>query len=315
MSEIVNYAHLFYSSSLYWYEASIYPGLGHLVTSKIDGSNVRNFFNHTAEDIEPREECNCPENPQVARQFVIDMTTENYRLFWVDPWVKQILVADMDGCKCRVVGNTTGKYGFIPTSITVDSKYIYWFNSTERIIYYTNKNGISKVEQVKVSHGYKIVALDPRNQMYPPKHCLYPEIQNLKPQMLSTSANSISLQLPSVGKPKICQAFEYEMPLTEFTVFYNQYQEKESQTGCDRASCHFVTTTSTQIDLTELKPFTNYTVVAEATNYYAKLHEIHPITGPPFVLHTASEGKILNNNDYPIIIKFNCFHNVILIHP
>lgn len=238
------------------------------------------------------------------------MTTQNYQLFWVDPWVKQIIAADMDGCRCRVVGNTTGKYGFIPTSITVDSKYIYWFNSTERIIYYTNKNNVSKVEQVKVSHGYKIVALDPRNQMYPPRHCLYPETQNLLPQMLSTSANSITLQLPHVGKPKACEALEYEMPATKFTVFYNKSQDKDS-TGCDRASCNFVTTTNTQVVLKELKPFTNYTVVVEATNYYAKLHEIHPIVGPAFVLHTASEGKLLNSDDR---LSYCIFLNVSLIH-
>lgn len=261
------------------------------MTSKIDGSKIRTFFK-TWDNGESRDSCNCPENPQVARTFVIDMTNGATELYWVDPWVHRILAADMDGCKCRVVVDATEKkkYGFTPMSITVDSKYIYWFNSTEKAIFYTEKNKRSKVDFVKITYGYKIMALDPANQLYPPIHCLYPRSQNLRPKMLSTTANSITLQLPHVGKPNRCHDIEYEMAATEYTVFYRLQKTKDTTT-CYKESCSFITTTNTEVVLRDLLPFTNYSVMVEATNYYAKLHEVKPVVGYPFVLHTASEGR------------------------
>ncbi|XP_049872297.1 proto-oncogene tyrosine-protein kinase ROS isoform X2 [Pectinophora gossypiella] len=283
--------------SLFWYEESTHPGLGTLMTAKVNGSQLRTFFNNTGEDSDSREDCTCPENPQVARPFVIDMTSNDNELYWVDPWVHHIVAADMDGCKCRVIFDATPKkkYGFTPKSITVDSKFVYWFNSTEKVIFFTNKNKKSKVEQFKTSYGYKIMALDPGNQQYPPKDCLYPDrTQNIHPKVTSTSANSISLRLPKLDKPSKCKHLEYEMAATEYTIYY-RLQQKDSLT-CDKESCPSITTTSTEVILNELKPFTNYTVMLEATNYYAKLHEVKPIVGSSMVLHTASEAPTAPRN-------------------
>lgn len=221
------------------------------------------------------------------------MTDSKNELYWVDPWVHQIIAADMKGCKCRVVFDATAKkkYGFTPMSITVDSKYVYWFNSTEMAIFYTEKKKKGTIEHVKTPYGYKIMALDPGNQMYPPKYCLYPRIQNLKPTILSSSANSITLHLPKLkGKPHACQDLEYEMASTEYTIYYRLLTAIDTTT-CDKESCSFITTTNTEVVLNELKPFTNYTVMMTATNYYAKLHEVKPVVGPSFTLQTADEGK------------------------
>lgn len=277
--------------SLYWYEEDSYPGLGTLMTSKLNGTNVRKFFN-MSDDVKTHNNCNCPESPQVAKPFVIDTTKKEHELFWVDPWVPRILAADMDGCHCRVVVNATEKkkYGFPPMSITVDSKYIYWFNSTEKIIYYTNKHKRNKIEQVKTSHGYKIMALDPGNQPYPKRRCLLPKAQNLEASVVTNSANSITLQLPPVSKPEQCKDLEYEMPATEYTVYYRLHTTNDL--NCNKEVCPFIVTTRTEIILTELKPFTEYTVTVEATNYYAKLHEVLPLTGAPIVVKTAAEGEL-----------------------
>ncbi|XP_045769581.1 proto-oncogene tyrosine-protein kinase ROS isoform X2 [Maniola jurtina] len=280
--------------SLYWYEESNHKGLGTLMTAYVDGSNIRPFFNNSEEDISMSDfldECNCPQNPQVTKSFVLDMTNNNVDLYWVDPWANHIVGSDMNGCVCKVIVNATEKrkYGFPPMSITVDSKYIYWYNSTEKIIFYTNKVKKDKIEQVKSSFGYKIMALDPENQPYPPRRCLLPSSQRLVPHVLSHSANSVTLKLPLVGKPFECEKQQYEMAAAEYTIFYRLHMKNDS-TVCDKESCPYITTTNTVVALNELKPFTNYTVMLEVTNYYAKLHEIKPILGEPFIIQTAAEA-------------------------
>ncbi|KAI5646079.1 protein tyrosine kinase domain-containing protein [Phthorimaea operculella] len=235
--------------SLFWYEESTNPGFGILMTSKIDGTQIRTFFNQTKKDSDSKDDCTCPEDPRVAKPFVIDMTNKNNELYWVDPWTHHIVAANMDACKCRVVVDATEKkkYGFSPMSITVDSKYVYWYNSTEKAIFYATKNKRSKVEQFKMPYGFKIMALDPVNQQYPPTDCLYPGVQNVQPKVVATTANSITLRLPQTVKANHCKNLDYELPATEYTIYY------------------------------------------QATNYYAKLHEVKPVAGSSLVLHTASE--------------------------
>nr|XP_026496387.1 proto-oncogene tyrosine-protein kinase ROS isoform X1 [Vanessa tameamea] len=280
--------------SLYWYEEDSHPGFGVLMTSKIDGSNIRTFFNNTDEDVSSsdfQEECKCPDNPQIASSFVIDLTSNNFELYWVDPWTHRIIVSDLHGCSCRVIIDATEKkkYGFTPMSITVDSKYIYWYNSTEKNIYYTSKSKKNKIEQVKTTFGYKIMALDPASQPYPPRLCLFPSLENLYPNVTSHSANSITLQMPPVTKPSKCTKILYEMTSTEFTIFYRLHSSNDTSI-CDRESCPYITTANSEVVLTDLKPFTNYSVLLEATNYYAKLYEVKPIVGTPIILQTAAEA-------------------------
>ncbi|XP_068617317.1 proto-oncogene tyrosine-protein kinase ROS [Battus philenor] len=276
--------------SLYWYEESNHPGLGVLMTSKMNGSEIRTFFPTSEEDSDLRRNCNCPENPQAAKTFVLDMTKDDIELYWVDPWVNRIVSADINGCKCRVVVDAAKrKYGFTPMAITVDSKYVYWFNSTEKSIYYTNKLKKREIKQVNASYGYKILTLDPANQPYPPRQCLFPKAQNLHPKFLSSTANSIKLEMPKVNKPSYCQNVEYEMTAIEYTVYYRLHTSKDT-TVCDKESCPYKSTTNSELVIEELSPFTNYTVMLEATNYYAKLHEVAPIVGSPLVLQTAAEA-------------------------
>lgn len=186
--------------------------------------------------------------------------------------------------------------GFTPVSITVDSKNIYWFNSTEKNVYYKNKLEMDKINQVEVSHGYKILALDPANQPYPPRECLIPKTTNIKARVLSNSANTITLEMPSIEKPHRCSNFVYEMALIEYTIFYGP---QESKTGipCDRETCLFIHTIDQQVTLNDLLPFTNYSVTIEATNYYAKLYGITPIKGSTLIFQTAAKG-----NNYKVLI-------------
>lgn len=74
------------------------------MTSLTNGQNMRTFFNQT---IQGRDECNCPENPQVSKSFVLDLTANKEELFWIDPWVQQIVASDMKGCRCRVIVDAT----------------------------------------------------------------------------------------------------------------------------------------------------------------------------------------------------------------
>ncbi|CAH2047113.1 unnamed protein product, partial [Iphiclides podalirius] len=276
--------------SLYWYEESNHQGLGTLMTSEVNGSNIRTFFSNHEENPKSHSDCNCPENPQVARTFILDMTRDNIELYWVDPWVHQIVAADIEGCKCRVVVDAAKKkYGFNPMSVTVDSKYVYWFNSTEKSIYYTNKVKRSDIQHAKAAYGYKIVTLDPANQPYPPRQCLYPKAGNLHPKVISNSANSITLQMPKVGKPAYCHDIHYEMTATEYTVYY-RLQTSNDTTACDKETCPYKTTTDAELVLNELRPFTNYSVLLEATNYYAKLYGVKPIVGSSLILQTAAEA-------------------------
>ncbi|XP_063891749.1 proto-oncogene tyrosine-protein kinase ROS isoform X1 [Helicoverpa armigera] len=287
--------------TLFWYEESGHQGLGTIMTSFLNGSDIKPFFRNSEGT---GRDCNCPEDPQVARPFVIDMTkSKNYDLYWVDPWVHHIIATDMDACKCRIVVDATEKkkYGFTPMSITVDSRYVYWFNSTQKEIFYTTKHHKTRIEERKTSYGYKIMALDPGNQPYPSRTCLFPKILYLRPKVVSNSANSLTLHMPPVEKPNRCHSLEYEMSTTEYTIFYREIGKDTS--ACDKESCSYVTTTNSEVVINELKPFTNYSVMLEATNYYAKLHEIKPLVGSPMILQTAAEAPTAPKNVTGIVLS------------
>ncbi|XP_050679139.1 proto-oncogene tyrosine-protein kinase ROS-like isoform X2 [Leptidea sinapis] len=293
--------------SLYWYEESNHSGFGILMTAKVNGTNVRTFFNDSEIDemnSDFKDDCNCPENPQISKAFAIDLTSNDIKFYWIDPWVHKIVAVDIHGCNCRTAVDATEKkkYGFTPTSITVDSKHVYWYNSTEKTIFYTNKFKKNKIDYIKSSFGYKIMALDPANQPYPPRQCLFPTIQELVPRMTSNSANTISIHLPNVSKPHRCNELEYEMPATEYTIFYHLYYSNNA-TVCDRETCSFITTTNTDLQINDLQPFTNYTVTLEATNFYAKLHEMRPITGPVYIMQTAAEAPKAPKNVTGIVLS------------
>lgn len=82
------------------------------MTSKIDGKNIRSFFNQTG-DSGFKNKCNCPENPQVSRSFVIDISNvAKHTLYWIDPWVHNIISSDMNGCQCKIIVNATLEHNY-----------------------------------------------------------------------------------------------------------------------------------------------------------------------------------------------------------
>lgn len=140
---------------------------------------------------------------------------------------------------------------------------------------------------MKTTHGSKILALDPATQPYPPKECLYPPPGNLEPQMITNSASSLTLQIPKVGKRERC--LDLETAVTEYTIYYQLQSSKHSDYNDEPILS--VNTVDREVVLYNLSTFKNYTVYLEASNYYARMHDIPAVKGSSVIVQTAAEGK------------------------
>ncbi|RZF32704.1 hypothetical protein LSTR_LSTR004132, partial [Laodelphax striatellus] len=101
-------------SMLYWVELE--PNhLGKLMKSPSDGFHIQHFFS-TSSSRRSRNVCNCPESPNVGATITLDQSSHlrtdpdkepELRLIWVDSAQNHIYDADLSGCSCSLLVNTS----------------------------------------------------------------------------------------------------------------------------------------------------------------------------------------------------------------
>ncbi|KFM82025.1 Proto-oncogene tyrosine-protein kinase ROS, partial [Stegodyphus mimosarum] len=274
-----------------------------LMISDVSGSNIRPFFSRTLEYQTNKMKvkrmtgnnvsCNCnPSITRVGQAMTVDSTNSSRpQILWVDGNFGHIWSSDINGCLCQLLINTTeiNDNGLPPTSLTVDKSHIYvlYSNKTLGKVYSMSKrNEISEyLTQQPIFMSYQrspvtaeeirgirsIRAIGGHLQPYPSVQCLISEFYNETAELVSRTSYSLTLYLPQVQRPEICN--KISSPTVLFTVYYGPsnnglthacFEESEKQ------QCSKISTDNHTITIHDLHPFTNYSIRVSARNYYTR---------------------------------------------
>ncbi|RZF47348.1 hypothetical protein LSTR_LSTR014970 [Laodelphax striatellus] len=301
-------------SMLYWVELE--PNhLGKLMKSPSDGSNIQQFFSKSSTR-RSRNVCNCPESPNVGATITLDQSSHlrtdpnkepELRLIWVDSAQNHIYDADLSGCSCSLLVNTSvvGNAGLPPTSITADHKLVYWSNATEGRVYSLAKaprrssqplqlaadltNGVTAF---KASGVRSIAAVGQHLQPYPVARCLTPKEPGAA-KMVNSTSDSITLELPTPRRDKDCG--NVSLATVQFTVFYGVTTSADDTPTCleDIKMCSFLKTFDRIVEVHGLQPYTNYSFFVAFENHYSELQGLPLVLGPSAVIQTTPGGSPL----------------------
>lgn len=285
-------------SSTLIYTAVAGHGSRTLMMCNSDGTNAHRFFGNSLSPGLPRsrlskrsghQSCSCDPHASVGSAVTLDRSQRSApRLLWVDESHGNIWSADLQGCNCTLVVNATEMQnaGLPPTSLTADKLFIYWSNSSAGKIYSFDKatsevisnaspeNSDSNVHQKRrvtseTASGIRgIRAIGDHLQPYPDVICLAPPHSVVPPTLLSASSNELVVKLMMPARPPECS--KISLASIKYTLFYgiitpdNVWQCAESLHGC-----RTLETYNTTVVLSNLSPFTNYTVRVAMSNFYS----------------------------------------------
>ncbi|XP_014223646.1 proto-oncogene tyrosine-protein kinase ROS [Trichogramma pretiosum] len=274
------------TGSLFWMELSS-SDLGYVMQSDLYGGNIQSFFNHT-------EDCSCPFRPTIQPVFTIDNTDpQSPVMYWISA-EGQLYIADIEGCTCDLVLDTSPDHPSAPFSLTTDINYIYWSSMVTGKIYYIDKTSTTEnglIREYPMRDARSIRAIGKSLQPYPDSDCLLPQASTSSVQMVSTSANSITLRLPEPCAYLGCM--KYNLPATLYTIDVTECQPKlnnrtlDHECVNDQERIRFNTYLKI-FEATDLKPFTEYRFKLTLTNYYGDQDFVHvDENGPGVILKTG----------------------------
>lgn len=275
---------------IYWIETAV--GEGHdVMCGNLDGTDVRQFFGpHNKRKrsifdrghVEDNLECNCPENVKVEPTFTIDHSgTENKpKLIFIDSTTKEVFASDKDGCACSVIANNTIVSKSFPLQrIKSDFGSLYWTNN-DGVLYAFKKVDSNLLTKSVKANDVNIYGK--HMQPYPPKECLSPrQYSNFTPKVKLKSYYSLTLQMPKVQFDENCM--NTSTPTAIYTIKYYELLRPDD-------TLRYLSTFNETFELTDLKPFTKYSVSAAVSNHFTKMDEI--LFGKPLILRTSPGGKI-----------------------
>ncbi|XP_035208124.1 proto-oncogene tyrosine-protein kinase ROS-like, partial [Stegodyphus dumicola] len=289
-----------------------------LMISDVSGSNIRPFFSSRALEYQTNKmkvkrmtgknvSCNCnPSIMRVGQAMTVDSTNSSRpQILWVDGNFGHIWSSDINGCHCQLLINTTeiNVNGLPPTSLTVDKSHIYvlYSNKTLGKLYSMSKeNEISEYlteKPIFMSHqrnpitaeaitGIRSIrAIGGHLQPFPSAECLISELYNETAELVSRTSYSLTLYLPEVQRPEICN--KISSPTVLFTVYYgpsNIVLTHECFEESDKLLCSKISTDNNTVTIRDLHPFTNYSIRVSVRNYYTRGKSLF---GPEVIYQTA----------------------------
>ncbi|XP_054270502.1 proto-oncogene tyrosine-protein kinase ROS isoform X2 [Macrosteles quadrilineatus] len=284
------------TSMLYWVEERLH-GIGSLMRSRTDGSEIRPFF-PTSLTVSrwTRNACNCPDAPDVGAAIAIDQSEpDSPQLLFVDAWTNHIVASDMDGCSCNMLVNTSfvSAAGLPPTSMTVDHRLVYWSNASEGRIYSVVKASdnsmmaslVGGVSSINATGVRNIAAVGSHLQPYPVVHCLTPKQTTAVPQLVNRTDQTITLELPLPERERDCGNVSLATVL--FTVFYGP---SDASPSCleDIKMCGKVESFDRIVTIEGLQELTEYTFFLTFSNHYSELQGSEDTLSEPVSFRTLS---------------------------
>ncbi|XP_030754698.1 proto-oncogene tyrosine-protein kinase ROS-like isoform X3 [Sitophilus oryzae] len=260
-----------FTRKIYWIQ-TMDNQLHKVMFSDLNGYNTEDFFSSSIQDQAKRnttaEDCNCSTNTNVESTFTIDHSVFQIEpvLIFIDSDSKEVFSSDKSGCQCNVILNGTILSESDPLKkVKFDFDSLYWTNSDDTLYALKPKHSHLLSKPLKSND---ILIYGEHTQPYPPQDCLSPlQHLDIKPSIKRMSFDSLTLKMPDVLFNSNC------MNTSIATVMYRiRYIKTNNNPGGDFGE---VTTFDKEIEVTDLEPYTIYTVKVAASNHYSDEHSIY----------------------------------------
>ncbi|ODM95791.1 Proto-oncogene tyrosine-protein kinase ROS [Orchesella cincta] len=276
-----------FRKSLYW-TTSRRNGITTLFTSEIDGSSPRPFLSRDPVT------CNCSSLSSTGEPVAFDPHGLGLGsgfpsgILFVDK--QAIWLSDDNGCNCIHLVNfsTLPFLQNSPYRIAADQHRVYWAGG---FLYASEKMGNGGATELQpIGAGVREVSVfGPVSQPFPDLTCLIPQrMEPREPLLFNHSSHSLHLQLPQPVTDN-CSLTDVSLPTPRYNVYYGTVDENgiSECTPTSSSFCKVVTTLENMLHITDLHPYTTYTVFVTLTNYYAEQQGDKPLGCSPIMLRTA----------------------------
>lgn len=313
-----------FDSQLVWTEMSLASGdkvsrysplkVCKLINSGTKCNSVRDVFTRDRRRLKTKS-CNCTYSTMVGQTFALDYSNflegkgefepSKVKIVYYDQFGKYFSTSDLNGCFCRRLTSTIPDSG-VPVSMTIDSD-LYWTNGTDgavnRILVHPNSAGsLNQIDRFNfgpdsVNH---IISYNIRNQPYVDFGCLIPHNIRTEVSMLDNTAYSLTLRVQH-SENSIHNGTECGN-IASASLRYRVRYRKQDNTNIDCRQddvCQSFITYNNTFTISDLEPFTNYTVMLELDNYYLE------------VLRNATRKQLDHNSKYNHKLINN--HNVMFV--
>ncbi|XP_025097919.1 proto-oncogene tyrosine-protein kinase ROS-like isoform X4 [Pomacea canaliculata] len=267
-----------YTSTLLWTEIDK-DGRGSLLALSLDTGDIYVVHSSYHRGSLPRKRatfasCSCVDLMNVLPAIAMDYTTKGQtEVVFMDATTNTIYVSDIVGCNCSIVfSSKSSPLASLPASLlAVDHMRVYWYNQREELLYSVNKSTDSKPRFQHLPRVQDIIAFGNHLQPLPDSVCLEPGAYAGTVQVLHVTNTSVQLGLERAKRPAQCGSIS--LPQDKYTVYYRKVVEaRDGFVDCSAvpSDCLTKESYSTEIDLLELEPYTEYLIQVAVSNYYTE---------------------------------------------
>uniref|UniRef100_A0A1B6CG26 Fibronectin type-III domain-containing protein n=1 Tax=Clastoptera arizonana TaxID=38151 RepID=A0A1B6CG26_9HEMI len=136
-----------------------------------------------------------------------------------------------------------------------------------------------------------IAALGSHLQPYPDARCLTPKPSFGVAELVNTTSQSITLQLPLPERDEDCT--NVSLATVSSTVYYGIIDaDGVSECVNKRSACFKLESFERIVTISGLQAYTNYVFLVTLRNHYSELQGLEEMVSPPSVYQTAPGGKL-----------------------
>jgi proto-oncogene tyrosine-protein kinase ROS len=231
-----------------------------------------------------RQSCTNPLSSSVDIGKTVVVEGNTGRLWFSDDQSENILSCESTAsglCHCLVEINASSLNNqtvMPPDSISLDKERIYWTRNGHSSVYYVERNDRSQVLSLSAGSTAvgSLVVSSPGMQPLPLDSCLYVTSPKPTPREHNVTDTVVSIVWDPVQLPNSCTN---SIPLPDYTVRLTSAQDNRTVQSDYGVS----------VVISELTPYTNYTVQVSARNIYTPANLVDSLYGP-LVRFQTTEG-------------------------
>ncbi|XP_029434573.1 proto-oncogene tyrosine-protein kinase ROS isoform X2 [Rhinatrema bivittatum] len=216
-------------------------------------------------------DCNCSSAYlRLEGPLTVDATDLRHGTLYLITQDQELWASDLNGCQCWRLGNFTGHGGYKITSLSVDSRALYWINQTKTrtVLFRADKLSGRIVTQIQLSGDISSATVySGDSQPYPAPKCLMPRPYTQQVEVMSKTESTLLLHIPPLEFPRECARIS--RPSLTYTVHYGELQDRASNVTCSSGlQCFRQETQENEVELKGLRSYTRYLVQVSVSSFY-----------------------------------------------
>ncbi|XP_029165132.1 proto-oncogene tyrosine-protein kinase ROS-like isoform X2 [Nylanderia fulva] len=250
---------------IYWYLSV----QSEIMRSDLDGKNIK--------VLSKNYKCFCT-HLQFKPTFLQTDTTNIEPLLYWKTVSNDLIITDINGCKCYQVSGNSFRNQYDLKYLTFDKTNIYFYNQNEKAIYifkklyllFENKeHELKYIRKVRFRENTnynmkQFISLDKTLQPYPQTKCLIPNMKDYRIEVLNKTVYTITISLPEPMLNDGCKKYNLPTIIYNISVSYLTCLDN----GSNKFEQYNVSTCERHHTFKNLMPFTEYTLKLALSNFY-----------------------------------------------